>query len=43
MRSRMRKIRIFMLTVGASLALSLQAFAQTDPLPSWTMGLRRPR
>jgi phosphoglycolate phosphatase-like HAD superfamily hydrolase len=38
MRSRMRYIRIFMLTVGASLALSLQAFAQTDPLPSWTDG-----
>ena len=38
MRSRMRNIRIFMLTVGASLALSLQAFAQTDPLPSWTDG-----
>jgi phosphoglycolate phosphatase-like HAD superfamily hydrolase len=38
MRSRMRNIRIFTLTVGASLALSLQAFAQTDPLPSWTDG-----
>ena len=38
MRSRMRNIRIFMLTVGASLVLSLQAFAQTDPLPSWTDG-----
>ena len=38
MRTRERSLWAVMLAVGASLALSIQALAQSDPLPSWNDG-----
>jgi phosphoglycolate phosphatase-like HAD superfamily hydrolase len=38
MRSSERSLWAFMLAVGAGLALSIQALAQSDPLPSWNDG-----
>jgi phosphoglycolate phosphatase-like HAD superfamily hydrolase len=38
MRTSERSLWAFLLAVGASLALSIQALAQSDPLPSWNDG-----
>ena len=41
MRTGERSLWAVMLAVGASLALSIQALAQSDPLPSWNDGVAK--
>jgi hypothetical protein len=38
MRTSERSLWVFMVAAGAGLALSIQALAQSDPLPSWNDG-----